>query len=299
MTKILITGGKGFIGSHLVDALLKQGYQVITYDKTDRKVNYKGWNKIKHIQGDILDEDLIHKIITKVDYVFHLAGVLGTSETINNVRQAVDLNIIGALNVFNAIKKYKKRGQTITIGGIGWLNPYAITKLAAEKFALMYANEFSVDIKVVRGLNTYGSRQKHQPVRKAVPNFILNALQNKPLEIYGDGKQILDLVYIDDLIKVMLRTMKFKGKIAYVIDAGTGVRVNVNHLAKTIIRLTNSQSKLKYKPMRGGEPIHSITLGKVETLKEIGYIPSTPLEKGLKKTIPWYKEYLTRLKKTC
>jgi len=295
MTKILVTGGKGFIGSHLIDALLKQNYEVITYDNTDKKVDYEGWGKVKHIQGDIIDNDSISKVIAKTDYIFHLAAVLGTSETIENVRQAVDLNIIGALNVFDAIKKYRKRGQTITIGGIEWLNPYAITKLTAEKFALMYSKEFDLDIKVVRGFNTYGTRQKYKPVKKAVPNFILNALQNKPLEIYGDGKQILDLVYVGDLVEVILRTMNFQGEITHVIDAGTGVKITVNDLAQTIIKLTNSKSKLSYSPMRSGEPEHSITLGKLETLREIEYTPSTPLEKGLIITIPWYKEYLAKL----
>lgn len=296
MDRILVTGGKGFIGSHLIDKLLKQNFDITTYDRSEKTVRYEGWDKVKHTQGDILDKELIGQTVANFDYVFHLAGVLGTSETIENIYEAVELNIVGELNVLEALRRYNKKGLVITIGGIEWLNPYAITKLAAEKFALMYIQEFNLDVKVVRGLNTYGPRQKHQPVKKAVPNFILNALQNKPLEIYGDGNQILDLVYVEDLVEVMVRAMKFNGKIPHVIDAGTGIKITVNRLADTIIKLICSKSKIVYLPMRKGEPKNSVTLGKVDTLKEIDYIPTTSLEEGLKKTIPWYKNFLKEFK---
>lgn len=296
MDRILVTGGKGFIGSHLIDKLLKQNFDITTYDRSEKTVRYEGWDKVKHTQGDILDKELIGQTVANFDYVFHLAGVLGTSETIENIYEAVELNIVGELNVLEALRRYNKKGLVITIGGIEWLNPYAITKLAAEKFALMYIQEFNLDVKVVRGLNTYGPRQKHQPVKKAVPNFILNALQDKPMEIYGDGNQILDLVYVKDLVEVMVRAMKFNGKIPHVIDAGTGIKITVNQLADTIIKLTCSKSKIVYLPMRKGEPKNSVTLGKVDTLKEIGYIPTTSLEEGLKKTIPWYMNFLKEFK---
>lgn len=292
MARILVTGGKGFIGSHLIDELLKQNHDVTTYDHTDRIIGYDGWEKVKHVKGSILDKKLITDSISKSDYVFHLAGILGTSETIDQIYDAVDSNITGALHVLEAIKSHKKRGQIITIGGIEWLNPYAITKLAGEKFSLMYSQEFNLDIKVVRGLNTYGSRQKHKPVRKAVPNFIINALQNKPIEIYGNGNQIVDLVYVKDLVEVMIKAMKIKDKIPYVIDAGTGVKTSVNELANLIIKLTNSKSELKYLPMRPGEPKDSVTLGNIQTLKELNFVPSTTLEAGLIVTIPWYKDFL-------
>jgi UDP-glucose 4-epimerase len=292
MTKILVTGGKGFIGSHLVDSLLKQNHNVTTFDHSKKKVHYNGWDKVKHIQGSILDEKLINLAIAKSDYTFHLAGILGTSETLENIRPVVESNIIGTLNVLDALKKHNKQGLVITIGGINWLNPYAITKLAAEKFCLMYIKEFNVDVKIVRGLNTYGSRQKEKPVKKAVPNFIINALQNRPIEIYGDGNQIVDLVYIGDLVEVMIRAMKSKKKIHHVIDAGTGIGITVNDLANMIIQLARSSSKIEHLPMRKGEPEQSVTIGNVDTLKEIKYSPSTPVKEGLNKTISWYKNNL-------
>ncbi len=292
MSSILITGGKGFIGSHLIDTLLQDNKKIISFDRSENKIDYEGWKRVRQLQGDILDTATVNDLISKVDYVFHLAGILGTSETFDRIPQAIDLNIKGTLNILEAIKKYKKEGLIITIGGIEWLNPYSITKLTAEKLSLMYAQEFNLNINVVRGLNTYGSRQKYKPVKKAVPNFIINALQNKPLEIYGQGDQIVDLVYVKDLVKVMLKVMGFGQRINHVVDAGTGVKTTVNDLVKIIIRLTNSNSKLKYLPMRKGEPEHSVTVGDVNTLKEIGYIPSTTLEEGLRETIPWYRDHL-------
>lgn len=212
----------------------------------------------------------------------------------SNIYETVKSNILGTLNILEAIKSHKKSGVIITIGGIDWLNSYAITKLAAERFSLMYAKEFDLDIKVVRGLNTYGPKQKYKTVRKAVPTFVMNALQNKPLEIYGDGNQILDLVYVEDLVEIMVRAMMTKRKILHIIEAGTGVKTTVNQLAKMIILLTNSRSKLKYLPMRPGEPDFSMTIGNVDTLRELIYVPSTRLEEGLKKIIVWYKNILRK-----
>ena len=292
MAKIAITGGKGFIGSHLIDALLSKNHTVTTFDASKREVHYPGWQKVKFIQGNILDPKSFNKLIADNDYTFHLAGLLGTSETIENIKDTVDSNILGTIIFLEALKNNKKDGQTITIGSINWLNPYAITKLASERFSLMYAKEFDVNVKVIRGLNTYGSRQKHSPVRKAVPNFIINALRNEPIVIFGDGNQILDLVYVKDLVEVMIRAMEFKGEISHVIDAGTGVKTTVNELAETIIKLTNSKSKVVYAKMRQGEPEHSVTVGNTDTLKELSYIPKTTLKEGLLKTIAWYSEKL-------
>lgn len=286
---VLITGGKGFIGSHLVDRLLKNGKRILTFDNAFRKVPYEGWDTVKHIQGDITDKASLRNAVVQSDYVFHLAGVLGTSETIGNPKRAILENTVGTVDMLDAIKDYGKKGTMITIGGINWLNPYAITKKAAEQFSLMYQKESGIDLKIVRGLNTYGSRQEHEPVRKAVPNFIINALRNQPLEIFGDGNQILDLVYVEDMIEVMVRVMNYKGIIDHIIDAGTGIGVTVNDLAQTIIDLTHSNSQIQHVPMRPGEPEHSITLGDTKTLREIGYVPSTSLAEGLAKTIPWYK----------
>ncbi|MBI2031570.1 MAG: SDR family NAD(P)-dependent oxidoreductase [Candidatus Levybacteria bacterium] len=288
---ILVTGGRGFIGSHLVDRLSRDGYKVITFDNSTKQIP-TGETSIKHIQGDIADEEEIKRAVSQSKYVFHLAGVLGTSETIDDPVYAVRENIFGALTVLEAIKDQGKRGTMITIGGIDWPNPYAITKKVAEDFSLMYQSEYGVDVKVVRGLNVYGPRQKHAPVRKAVPNFIVRALQNEPLEVFGDGTQILDLVYVEDMAEVMIRSMQLRSYVHHVMDAGTGKGITVNELARTIVGLTDSRSPIMHFPMRQGEPEHSVTLGDTRTLEAIGYVPSTPLVEGLRKTILWYKEHL-------
>lgn len=291
---ILVTGGRGFIGSHLVDRLSRDGYRVITFDNSPQQIT-TGETSIKHIQGDIADEGEIRKAVSQSEYIFHLAGILGTLETIDDPIHAVRENILGTLTVLEAMKEHGKRGTMITIGGIDWLNPYAITKKVAEDFSLMYQSEYGVDVKVVRGLNVYGARQKHAPVRKAVPNFIVRALRNEPLEVFGDGTQILDLVYVEDMVEVMIRSMQLRSYVDHVIDAGTGKGITVNDLARTIIGFTDSRSPIMHFPMRSGEPEHSVTLGDTSTLEEIEYVPSTPLVEGLKKTIPWYKEHLPEL----
>jgi len=290
--KVLVTGGSGFIGSHLIDALLKREYKITNFDRAKALPKYPNWQKISHIQGDIKDRKNLSEVIGTADVVFHLAGLLGTEETFERIDQALAENINGAVNIFEVARKHSKKLIFLTIGSVDWLNPYAITKLAAERFCLMYNKELGSDFKAVRGLNTYGPRQKHEPVRKVVPNFVISAILNKPLKIFGDGQQELDLVYIEDLIEVLLRTMDYKGKLNHVLEAGTGKTTSVNDLARLIIKMTASKSSIEYAPIRKGEPFHSITLGDPKTLEKLAYRPQTTLEIGLQASINWYKQFL-------
>jgi len=285
MKKILVTGGAGFIGSHVCDNLIERGYEVLTFDR------HLIYGKADTLIGDIKDFEAVYDAVSKCDGVIHLAGRLGTAETIKTPLSSVEVNIIGSLNVFEAVKQLNKKAVYISVGNYFMNNAYSITKNTAERFALMYNKEFGTQIAVVRGLNAYGERQKHKPVKKMIPNFILKALKKEPIEIYGDGEQIMDLIYVKDLAEILVRALILDHYNYYkVMDAGTGNRLSVNTIAKTINSLAGNEKGIDYLPMRQGEPEKSVVLGNPDTLKPLGKINFTPLEVGLLKTIEWYKK---------
>jgi len=289
MKKILVTGGNGFIGHHVVDNLLSKGYEVTVLDRFGKKTTWEGVN---YFVGDIKDKEAVSDAISKHDGVINLAGILGTAEMISTPLDSIQVNICGAINVYEAIKRFEKKAVHITVGNYTWLNTYAITKFASERFALMYNKEFGTKIAVVRGLNVYGAWQKHKPVKKVVPNFILSALKDEPIVVYGDGDQLLDVIYAEDMAEVLVRALVLDhGVYNTVMEAGSGKLVTANELAKTIIRIAKSKSKLKHVPMRAGEPKKSITQGDPSTLAPLKYLPTTNLEEGLKRTIDWYRKY--------
>jgi nucleoside-diphosphate-sugar epimerase len=292
MKKILVTGGNGFIGGHVVDNLIDKGYDPIIFDR----VKNKGKNDRKDVQyfyGDTKNAGVIDEAIYHSDGVIHLAGVLGTQETVNNPVPSVETNIIGGLNVFESCARNNKKGVYIAVGNHWMNNSYSITKTTAERFALMYNKEKGTEIAVVRGLNAYGARQKDKPVRKITPNFILSALKNEDILVYGNGNQKMDMIHVGDLAEILVRGLTMDhGCYDKIFEAGTGKAPTVNEIAETVIRLTGSKSKLEHTAMRPGEDKNSTVVGNVETLKPLDFEEFVSLEEGLNKTIPWYRELL-------
>ncbi|MFH1955868.1 MAG: NAD-dependent epimerase/dehydratase family protein [Patescibacteria group bacterium] len=181
---ILVTGGNGFIGSHVVENLLNKGHVPIIFDRKGPTAQVKG---VSYFWGDIINKNSVDEAVLNSDGVIDLAGILGTSETVDNPFPCIETNILGALNVFEACRSHVKPAVQISLGNFWMNNPYSISKNTAERLALMYNKEHGTRIAIVRGLNAYGEGQKHAPVRKIIPNFIVRALRNTPIEIYGDG----------------------------------------------------------------------------------------------------------------
>ena len=172
-------------------------------------------------------------------------------------------------------------------------NPYSITKTTAERFALMNNKERDAKIAVVRGLNAYGPRQKSAPVRKITPNFILPALKNEDILVYGTGKQKMDMIYVGDVAEILVRSLTMDhGVYDDIFEAGTGIAPTVNEIAETIIKLTGSKSKLEHTAMRPGEDKMSTVVANISTLKPLKFDNFVSLEEGIEKTIPWYEGWL-------
>ena len=292
-----IVFGAGFIGRHVVELLTALGHSVSIFD---RYPPLEGSWKCSYrvFLGDVRDREAVMEAIYQHDGVVNLSGILGTMETIDNPHASVDTNIHGALNVFEGCRKNRMNPNgvpcvQIAVGNHFMNNTYAITKTAAERFALMFNKEHGTRIAVVRGLNAYGKYQKHKPVKKITPNFIVQALNGKPIRIFGDGTQVMDMIYVQDLAEVLVRALTLNhGCYDRVFEAGTGRRTTVNEIAETVNRTVGNTSGIEHIPMRAGEPEGSVVVGDPATLVPLGLSPTslTTLEEGLKRTVIWYRD---------
>jgi len=292
MDRILVTGGSGFIGSHVVDNLLERGKQVTVFDRHFKKDIRE---ECDIFRGDVKDMESINEAVQHCDGVIHLASLLGTQESVMMAQRFVEVNLMGSLNVFNACLLHKKRAVYIAIGNYWMNNPYSITKRSATRFALMYNKELGTEITIVRGLNAYGPRQKLRPVKKITPTFVTAALKGDPIVIYGDGSQVMDMIYVTDLAEVLTRALLMNhGIYDAPIEAGLGGDETVNDIAGMIIDVCQSKSKIEHVPMRPGEIPGSVVKADTAMLDRIDYPASKmiQLREGIEKTVAWYKEQM-------
>lgn len=284
----LVTGGNGFIGRTLIKILLRKGYKVTTFDRSNSQKE-KG---VMAILGDVRSARSVEHAVRGKDIVFHLAGVLGTSELQQNVSGAVKTNILGTVNVFEACSK---NGAFVVLVSKPnpWLNVYSITKESSEKFFHLYRREKGLKGVIVKWFSVYGPGQKYKSVQKAVPTFIVNALQNKSLPVYGDGKQTADFVYVADTCEATVNVSENVKAEGEIVEIGTGIETQVLDLAKKILKLTKSSSKIVLYPMRSGEMPKARVYANLKNLRRyVKFKPSVTLDEGLALTIDYYQNLL-------
>lgn len=291
MKKILVFGGTGFIGQHVARQLKDKGFEVTLFDRFRKRIQDNSDYNIFY--GDITDRQAVSEAIYGHDGAINLAGILGTSETVDNPFPSVATNVFGGLHFLQACREHNVKGVQITVGNHFMNNSYAITKTTVERFALMYNKEHGTKIAVVRGLNAYGEGQKHKPVRKIIPNFVTRALRGEAIEINGDGEQVMDMIYVRDLADILIRALTMEhGVYDRIFEAGTGVKTTVNEIAELVNELSGNKGGVIHKEMRAGEPDRSIVLGDPSTLKVLypqGF-KLTSLRDGLRQTIDWYRD---------
>jgi len=220
--------------------------------------------------------------------------VLGTQESLKAIDTAVAVNIEGSLNVFNAVRRYDVPAVYIAVGNHWMNNPYSVTKTTAERFALMFNKEFGARIAVVRAYNAYGPGQKATPVRKIIPNFIISALRDQQLTVYGDGLQVMDMIYVGDVARALVVALTTDGlDYACVFEAGTGRVTTVRQIAELVCSIVG-RGRIEHLPMRPGEPPHSVVLADPRTLWPLGIDKFVTLEEGLKLTLPYYERFESR-----
>jgi UDP-glucose 4-epimerase len=273
----LITGGRGFIGQHLAKHLEGMGYGVNHFDAIDGE--------------DVTNRDLVLDTVRGYDVIFHLAGVLGTHELNDKAYEATQVNVLGALNIFDAARKSGAR-VVLAAKPNPWLNTYTITKVAAEQFAQMYTTIFGVDIRSARFFSLYGPGQKTKEhgVQKAIPTLIMSALSGEPLPIFGTGHQTADFIHAQDATQAMAILGHMENLAGEVVEVGTGNPTEINFLAEMIIRLSDSRSKIEHLPMRSGEPLDAQVVADTTKMTHLLHFrPTVSLEDGLRETVAWYK----------
>ena len=275
--RILVTGGSGFIGKHVVTLARELGHQVETYDR--------------HQGLDVMDKVTLQLAVDRNDAVIHLAGILGTTETFDTMERTLRVNINGALNVFEAALAGDKRVVYLGTKVCNWYNPYLISKRCSAELALMYAQYKGLRINVVRAMNVYGPGQHWGRVNKAVPTFIVNAIKGDDLVIYGNGQQVVDLIHTSDMANIIMLLLE-GDQVGLSVEAGTGTPTTVMAMAEMIHEMVGSKSCITFDPMRIGEPDHSHTLADTSVLNgELNYWPSVGLERGMRETVEWYKQH--------
>lgn len=301
--RILITGGAGFIGSHLIEAWEDEA-EVLVLDnfRTGYERNLLG-RKCRFVEGSIEDCALLSDLMADVDYVFHLAALVSVPESVQQPSECVNLNVNGLLNVLDAAAKAKVRKLVLSSSAAIYgdnpevpkredmlpepRSPYAITKLDGEYYLDFYRREYGLQTVALRFFNVFGPRQDPKGAyAAAVPIFIERALQNEPIQIFGDGGQTRDFVYVKDIVAA--NRFVAENKEAHgVYNVGYGDSMSINDLAQKIIKLTNSRSKILYQPERPGDVRHS--RASAAKLMDLGWKPKHNLAEGLTATIEYFK----------
>jgi len=307
--KTLVTGGAGFIGSWIRRELLARGHQVLVFDHQDRRQQLADGEEF--FLGDVRDATAVTEAVAHVDGIIHLAAVLGTQETISNPRPSAETNIIGSLNVFEAGAQYKLPAVYAGVGNhfmrLQGTGCYTITKSAAEDLARMYnAYRPGGRITIVRPVNAYGPGQSvaapygTSKVRKILPALSCRALTGAPIEVYGDGSQISDCVYVADVAKAFVRALEHTaehGPTERPVEVGPFTSATVNDIARLVAEEATRYTGLepvgiKHLPMRPGEVPNAVVSADTTTLQQIGMTAAdfVPLDEGIHHTVRYYAE---------
>lgn len=305
--RILVTGGAGFLGSHLCERLIREGNDVICLDNlfTGNKDN------IRHLLGnqyfEFIRHDIVQSIVLEVDQIYNLACPASPIHYQFNPIKTTKTSVLGAMNMLGLAKRVHARilqASTSEVYGDpevhpqpesyrGCVNPIGIRscydegKRVAETLFFDYHRMHGVEIKVMRIFNTYGPKM-HPADGRVVSNFIVQALKGDDITIYGDGSQTRSFCYVDDLIEGMIRLMNSRAEFTGPVNIGNPGEFTIRQLAELIIKLTGSSSKLVFQPLPSDDPLQRkpvIDLAK----KELDWEPTVPLEEGLLKTIEYFK----------
>ncbi|MHB8070166.1 MAG: UDP-glucuronic acid decarboxylase family protein [Desulfobaccales bacterium] len=309
MARILVTGGAGFIGSHLVEFLLQQGHEVLCLDNyfTGSKEN------LVHLRDnprlEIIRHDVVNPIMLEVDQIFHLACPASPVHYQYNPVKTIKTNVLGTLHMLGLAKRVRARillASTSEIygdplehpqqekywGNVNCIGPrscYDEGKRVAETLMMDYHRQNRVDIRIARIFNTYGPRMALNDGR-VVSNFIVQALSGKEITIYGEGQQTRSFCYVSDLVEGLTRLMNCEQQTEPV-NLGNPEEFTIMELARKVLALTGSTAALVYKPLPADDPVRrKPDITRAQT--KLGWQPTVPLEAGLKATIPYFAEKL-------
>lgn len=284
----VVTGGSGFIGSTLALQLMREGYDVRVVDRVP--IGAKGLyvDGAEFLRGDVGDSAFVERALEGADEVYHLSGILGTSELQGQVPAAIDVNIRSTALLFETAVKLGVPRVFYPTKPTVWLNAYTITKYAAEQFAEMFGGIGTTRIRALRYFNVYGPGQAMLPVRKIVPMFALQARSGVPIEIFGDGEQTVDMVYSRDVADMTIRHLRSDHGCSTP-DCGSGVSTTVVEVAEAVNAYFDNTAGIEHLPMRDGEDPGTQLVAELDALHEsIGVVSQTPYETALAETLASY-----------
>ena len=302
VNRVLVTGGAGFIGSHLVDGLISEGFDVVVLDdfSSGRRENLSlhfGKPNFCLVEGDIKDKSDVKKALEGVDVVFHFAAIVSVDFSVKNPLLVNEVNVGGTLNVLReslkaGVKRFVYASSCAVYGEpvnlpineehpTKPMSPYAISKLAAEHYCRVFYEVYGLETVCLRFFNVYGSRQVVGPYSGVIVNFIDRLKCGEEPIIYGDGEQTRDFVFVGDVVDACLRAMKCKSCVGDVINVGAGVEISINRLADVLTELFNLHDiEFVYAEPRAGDVKRSCAdLSKAERL--LSYKPKVSLREGL------------------
>ena len=308
MTKALVTGGAGFIGSNVARLLVEEGYDVVALDNlsTGYPENLKELKRVRLVEADVRDEGAVNRAMDGVEVVFHLAASVGNTRSIENPLDDSDINVLGTLRVLEAarlsgVRKIVCTSSAAIFGELKHLpiredhpcepdTPYGVSKLAEEKHCLAYAKLYELEAVCLRYFNVYGLNQRYDAYGNVIPIFAHLLLHGKSLTIYGDGEQTRDFVNVRDVARANLQAAQTRGA-SGAFNVASGEAITVNQLVALLREASGIDPKLEYGPPRKGDVRHSradISAARIA----FGYSPSVELAPGLAEYIDWARSNL-------
>jgi UDP-glucose 4-epimerase len=304
--RILVTGGAGFIGSHIIEQLLSDGHEVVCLDNFDpyydpeiKKRNVQPFLENENFTlevGDVRDRDTLTRLLEGTDYVFHEAAQAGVRISVDDPIKPHEVNATGTLNLLEAardsgVKKIINASSSSVYGKVSYLpfdedhprqpvSPYGVSKLAAEEYCRVFSELYGLKTISLRYFTVYGPRMRPD---LAISIFTRKALANEPITIFGDGTKTRDFTNIEDIVRANLIAMQ-KGEGAY--NIGGGHRVSIQTLAEAIIKITGSSSEIRYADAVKGDAEHTFA-DTTAAERDLGWLPQVSLEEGLRRYAAW------------
>lgn len=306
--KILVTGGAGFIASHITDAFVNEGHQVVVLDDLSSGFEKNINPKAKFVKGNICDQELVERLFSeeKFDLVNHHAAQMDVRRSVKDPAFDANTNIIGTINLLqNAIKYKVKKFMFASTGGAVYgeqayfpadenhptqpRSPYGISKLAVEKYLYFYNAEYGLNYTILRYANIYGPRQNPFGEAGVVAIFTTRLLKGEQPIINGSGEQTRDYVFVGDVVKANLLTLNDSANDIY--NVGTGIETNVNQLFHKLNDIIGAGKVEKHGPAAPGEQMRSVITSE-KLFKKFNWKPSTTLDEGLKITVDYFRNNL-------
>ncbi|PIN98908.1 MAG: UDP-glucose 4-epimerase GalE [Candidatus Diapherotrites archaeon CG10_big_fil_rev_8_21_14_0_10_31_34] len=304
--RILVTGGAGFIGSNAVDFLVEKGFEVNVIDDLSRGFKKLLNKKAVFFEGSFGDKKVLVKALEGVEAVIHFASFIYPEESIKKPAEYYKNNVVNTVVLLEEMRKRKinkmvfssscsvyGEPKSIPVKETNPLNPitpYGETKKVIEKILELYFHSFGIKSICLRYFNPFGPKELHKPEIHAIPNFIKAVLQDKPIKVFGDGNQIRDFIFVEDLAKAHVLALNKLDEIGFdVFNVGSGKGNSVNQCIKTIFDLLGKKTEIIFLAERKGDPKKLVAeTAKIES--RLNWKPETDFELGLKKTIEFFKE---------